>query len=291
VFPGSQQTPVDRRVVVLLNDGTGALLLSKEYTIANGPWRYPYGSLHVGDLNGDLDLDIAAVGGPEDVPGTLAVFMNNGNGTFYAAQTMETQINPLAVVLVDFDGDTDLDAVVTRNGLVVEESPVMMRYFNMGGGSFSLLEACADPLASTFTPAIGDLDGNGVEELVIPNDFGTVQTHVGSTAYGFACTSYHSGAGDRTWRAAIADLDRDGAADVITANNADGNISVLRNVGCASQPCPADCDGSGSLDLFDFLCFVNAYTNGEPAADCDGDGGLTLFDFLCFVNAFNAGCA
>lgn len=57
--------------------------------------------------------------------------------------------------------------------------------------------------------------------------------------------------------------------------------------------CYADCDGSGALDLFDFLCFVNAFNSGDTYADCDRSTGcevLDLFDFLCFVNAFNAGC-
>jgi hypothetical protein len=54
--------------------------------------------------------------------------------------------------------------------------------------------------------------------------------------------------------------------------------------------CYADFDGSGVLDLFDFLSFVNAFNAGEDRADCDGSVGLDLFDFLCFVNEFNAGC-
>lgn len=54
--------------------------------------------------------------------------------------------------------------------------------------------------------------------------------------------------------------------------------------------CYPDCDGSGTLDLFDFLCFVNEFNAGDPYADCDASGGLDLFDFLCFVNEFNAGC-
>jgi choice-of-anchor B domain-containing protein len=56
------------------------------------------------------------------------------------------------------------------------------------------------------------------------------------------------------------------------------------------QQCYADCDGSGDLDLFDFLCFTNAFNNQDPYADCDGSGGFDLFDFLCFTNEFNAGC-
>jgi hypothetical protein len=52
----------------------------------------------------------------------------------------------------------------------------------------------------------------------------------------------------------------------------------------------SDCDGSTKLDLFDFLCFANAFNAAEPYADCDGDGAYTLFDFLCFVNTFNEEC-
>jgi hypothetical protein len=55
--------------------------------------------------------------------------------------------------------------------------------------------------------------------------------------------------------------------------------------------CIADCDGSGSLDFFDFLCFQNGFATGDPRADCDGSGALDFFDFLCFQNAFAAGCA
>ncbi|MFG0284047.1 MAG: GC-type dockerin domain-anchored protein [Phycisphaerales bacterium JB039] len=54
--------------------------------------------------------------------------------------------------------------------------------------------------------------------------------------------------------------------------------------------CYPDCDGSGELDLFDFLCFQNQFGLGDPAADCDGNGVLDLFDFLCFQNEFAAGC-
>ncbi|MEQ8318203.1 MAG: GC-type dockerin domain-anchored protein [Phycisphaerales bacterium] len=54
--------------------------------------------------------------------------------------------------------------------------------------------------------------------------------------------------------------------------------------------CYADFDDDGSLTIFDFLAFQNAFDGGDLAADCDGDGVLTLFDFLCFQNAFDAGC-
>ena len=58
----------------------------------------------------------------------------------------------------------------------------------------------------------------------------------------------------------------------------------------APGTCYADCDIDGSLSIFDFLCFQNAFDAGDVRADCDQDGALTLFDFLCFQNAFDAGC-
>ena len=59
---------------------------------------------------------------------------------------------------------------------------------------------------------------------------------------------------------------------------------------CGGGGCYADCDSSGSLDFFDFLCFQNAFAAGDPYADCDTSGSLDFFDFLCFQNAFAAGC-
>ncbi|MFG0284847.1 MAG: hypothetical protein ACF8R7_10540 [Phycisphaerales bacterium JB039] len=54
--------------------------------------------------------------------------------------------------------------------------------------------------------------------------------------------------------------------------------------------CYADCDGSGELDFFDFLCFQNAFALGQASADCDATGVLDFFDFLCFQNEFALGC-
>jgi hypothetical protein len=56
------------------------------------------------------------------------------------------------------------------------------------------------------------------------------------------------------------------------------------------EPCTADLDGSGSLDLFDFLTFVNLFGAGDPQVDCDGDGVLAAADFACYMALFAAGC-
>lgn len=54
--------------------------------------------------------------------------------------------------------------------------------------------------------------------------------------------------------------------------------------------CRADFDADGTLTVFDFLAFRNAFDAGERRTDFDGDGSLTIFDFLVFVNEYLDGC-
>jgi hypothetical protein len=58
-------------------------------------------------------------------------------------------------------------------------------------------------------------------------------------------------------------------------------------------PCYPDCDttsGAGVLDIFDFLCFQDAFVSMDPYANCDGNSTFDIFDFLCFQDAFTTGC-
>ncbi|MCA9277984.1 MAG: hypothetical protein H6815_04260 [Phycisphaeraceae bacterium] len=55
--------------------------------------------------------------------------------------------------------------------------------------------------------------------------------------------------------------------------------------------CYPDCDRSGSLNIFDYICFGNAYAAQDAYADCDGSGSFNIFDYICFGNAYAAGCA
>jgi hypothetical protein len=83
----------------------------------------------------------------------------------------------------------------------------------------------------------------------------------------------------------------DPATGDITLINADGDRFVsLIDTGGVVEPCYADCDESGELDFFDFLCFQNEFAAGTEYADCDESGELDFFDFLCFQNEFAAGC-
>lgn len=54
--------------------------------------------------------------------------------------------------------------------------------------------------------------------------------------------------------------------------------------------CSADCDGDGSLDFFDYLCFQNAFATMSSFGDRNHDGVFDAGDFDIFNAQFAAGC-
>ena len=74
-----------------------------------------------------------------------------------------------------------------------------------------------------------------------------------------------------------------------------GQTAVLRagfaiNMPARFSPCTADFNGDGSVDFFDYLDFVDAFSSTSLSADFNHDGSIDFFDYLDFVDAFSAGC-
>ncbi len=72
------------------------------------------------------------------------------------------------------------------------------------------------------------------------------------------------------------------------------NAAVIVFDGLGAPDCPADFDGDGALDFFDYDAFVVCYEGGfcppGKTGDFDGDGGVDFFDYDAYVAAFEAGC-
>jgi glucose/arabinose dehydrogenase len=54
--------------------------------------------------------------------------------------------------------------------------------------------------------------------------------------------------------------------------------------------CPADFNGDGTNDFFDYLDFVAAFDAQLPSSDYNLNGTIDFFDYLDFASAFEAGC-
>lgn len=148
---------------IFLGDGKGNW---KEWTEASYPVGINYGSVSVGDLNGDKHLDMAF--GVH--LGSVAVFLGNGKGYFTDASPKNTFATRRAQ-LADADGDGDLDILALTEGprrsadasgrSSVDESNLRV-FYNDGKAKFT--EAMvAEPgrqVAGDFMET-GDLNGDG----------------------------------------------------------------------------------------------------------------------------------
>lgn len=54
--------------------------------------------------------------------------------------------------------------------------------------------------------------------------------------------------------------------------------------------CPADFNDSGSVDFFDIMAYLAAYTAGDAEADVNGDGVVNFFDLQGFLGLYTVGC-
>ena len=151
------------------------------------------------------------------------------------------------------------------------------------GGLITALEFDANGQLWGFEFSAGDL-------VRIDKTNGAV-TFVGSGLNGFQGLTFDS---DGTAYAANTNDD-----SLYRVNLATGAVTVIGSMGTdfvkalgleVGSNCPADCDGDGGLNTLDFLCFLNAFTNGDPYADYNGDGTINTLDFLAYLNDFNAGC-
>jgi hypothetical protein len=261
-------------VTVLTNTG-GALSATATISAPEEPR-----AAAAGDFDGDGDLDLAVT----DHRGRqVRFFTNTGAGAFTpgAVVSVGGDVRPEGIVATDIDGDGDTDLAVTIDNFVG-----IMRNT---GGAFSFPTRTP---AGSIDPSelfAADLDADGDADLIsVNNDGGSVSVfeNLGGTLAGAIVIP----TGLHPEFAAIADLDGNGSLDIAVTNRDSNTTSLIFNRASGGGECYADCDGSGGLDFFDFLCFQNAFGAGDPYADCDGSGGHDFFDFLCFQDEFAAGC-
>ncbi len=53
------------------------------------------------------------------------------------------------------------------------------------------------------------------------------------------------------------------------------------------DPCAADCNEDGVLNILDFVCFQTEWQNQTAAGDCDGNGVYKILDLVCYLGVFS----
>jgi len=254
-------------VGLLLGDGHGVFGSATNSPMGIGPLF-----VVAGDLNGDQKPDVATANFVEhDVSVRLGTFLGG-----LSALTNIPIIVPLkdmgmpapsSIAIGELNGDGIPDLVITKH---LSNEISVLRGDGLGGfrldSTFCASEMSPCEPTRPYTVAVTDLDGDQKSDLVFTNyTTGDLRVLRGNGSGGFSWAGSYR-VGDYPEGIAVADLNRDGRPDLITANSGSNTVSVLLNLpgGLAPPPAPvgpfpvgigpisiaiADFNGDQKLDL------------------------------------------
>jgi len=201
----------------------------------------------IGDLTGDGKPEIIS---PNCQDNTITIFVNNGDGTFQTGQYYNSAANPTtgnaiysnpeSVAIGDVNGDGVPDLVTTNN----YTGDVTVLTGN-GDGTVNVPTNGYAVGGAPVRPAIiADLNGDGLADVIVPDDYYSLVYMKGYGDGTFqAAVNYYSPIGD-TGKGdgvdiATGDFNGDGLADVVLGNSTDPTVGIsvfLSNADGTLQP-------------------------------------------------------
>ena len=188
-------------------------------------------SVFAADLDSDGAVDVLSASYGDN---TVAWYRNFGNGSFSAPQIITSWARDAnSVFAADLNGDGFLDVLSASSG-----DNRIAWYQNLGNGAFSapnVITNLADTATSVFA---ADLDGDGAVDVLSAsagdNKIAWYRNLLGQNETLFSTQRIITSSAFGASSVFAADLNGDGAVDVVSASTNDNKIAWYRNLGNGS---------------------------------------------------------
>jgi len=222
----------------------------------------------IGDLDGDGKPDIILASQKSN---TISIHRNSsasiGNISFDNKVDLSIGTNPLGTAIADLDGDGKLDIIATsyqNNNISIYKNNS-----TVGGLVFnSPINYNANTQPTTI--AVSDFDSDGKPDLVVGNvGSANVSVYLNTSTGGIIsfANKVDFTVGSYPWEITVGDIDGDGKSDIITANQTNASVSILRNTSTTT--------GTISFaNKFDITGTTGP--RGVELSDLDNDGKLDI---------------
>jgi hypothetical protein len=204
-------------ITVLLGNGDGTFKAT-----ATSPQTNSFPSfLAVGDFNGDGIPDLAVTSYADQAPGTLSIFIGNGDGTFNPSSVKTTVgFNPSSIAVADFNGDGKTDLAVMNTGEDTATGTVTV-LLGKGNGTFTSSTVNLTVGQQFNSIAAGDFNGDRIPDLAVS----------AAGVAGETTVLLGNGAGSFTVQAAAAALGAYPTTILAVDLNGEGNAAIVSGEG------------------------------------------------------------
>ena len=260
---------------IYVNDGNGTF--SQAGAADDALAGVDVSSTSVGDFDGDDDLDLLLTGRVNANNQIARVYTNDGNGTFTKDGSSSPNMRGVknsSTSVGDFDGDGDLDLLITGNRKSFGVTRTAKSYVN-NDATFDGAGSADDALKGVHrsSSSVGDFDGDGDLDLLITGDRGgkTAKIYVndGNGTFSQAGDADDALAGVEESSTSMGDFDGDGDLDLLLTGRDNNNNQIARvytNDGSGTFTEAGTGDGN----------LTGVEESSTSAEDFDGDGDLDL---------------